>query len=202
MATADPTGAELTAAELETEREAVVGLGKFWWLFLITGVLWFIIALVILQFDDASVATVGVIVGAMFLFTGVQQFVLASLTEGGWKWLWVVFGVLLVIAGLWALFNPGATVFALADSLGFLFLLVAILWIVEAFVTRGANDLWWLGLIAGFLMLGIAFWVSGQFLIERVYTLLVFAGVWAMAQGILDIIRAFTIRKVGKIAAE
>ena len=185
---------EPTAAE----REEAVFIGKYWWLYLVTGILWLIVALVVLQIDTASAATVGFIVGFMFLFTGIQNFFLAAVTPGGWKILWIVFGVLLVIAGIWALFNPGGTFLALADSLGFLFLLIAILWIVEAFASKAENELWWLGLIAGILMLVIAFWVSGQFLIEKAYTLLIFAGAWALMSGIIDIVRAFAIRKLGR----
>jgi uncharacterized membrane protein HdeD (DUF308 family) len=43
-------------------------------------------------------------------------------------------------------------------------------------------------------MVILAFWVSGQFFLQRAVTLLVFAGVWAMIKGITDIIRAFQIR--------
>jgi uncharacterized membrane protein HdeD (DUF308 family) len=100
---------------------------------------------------------------------------------------------------MWALFNPGATTAALADSLGFLFLLVAVFWIVEAFTTRRTNDLWWLGLLSGIIMLVLSFWVAGQFFFERVYILLVFAGIWSMLTGITDIIRAFQLRKLGKL---
>lgn len=181
-------------------REAVGSMSRLWWLSLVTGILWFFIAIVILQMNAASVATVGVIVGAMFLFTGIQQFVIAAVVEG-WRWLWIVFGVLFVLAGLWALFNPGATTAALADSLGFLFLLVAIFWVIEAFATRDQNDLWWLGLLSGIIMFVLAFWVAGQFFFERVYILLVFAGIWAMLQGVTDVIRAFQLKRLGKLVA-
>lgn len=187
--------------ELTTEeRQEISGFAKLWWLWLVVGIVWLLVALVILQFDTASVKTVGVIIGVMFLFVGVQEFVMSTLVEG-WRWVWIVFGVLFVLAGLWALFNPAETVATIADSLGFLFLLVAIFWVVEAFATKGSNDLWWLGLLAGILMFVIAFWTAGQFLIERVYILLVFAGAWALMQGVIDIIRAFEIRRVGKYMA-
>jgi uncharacterized membrane protein HdeD (DUF308 family) len=42
----------------------------------------------------------------------------------------------------------------------------------------------------------MAFWTSGQFFLEKAYTLLVFAGIWAMMQGITDIVRAFAVRRV------
>ena len=43
-------------------------------------------------------------------------------------------------------------------------------------------------------MVILAFWTSGQFFIEKAYTLLVFAGIWALMQGITDIVRAFQVR--------
>jgi uncharacterized membrane protein HdeD (DUF308 family) len=45
-------------------------------------------------------------------------------------------------------------------------------------------------------MLILAFWTSGQFYIHKQYTLLVFAGIWALMHGITDLIRAFQIRQL------
>ena len=42
----------------------------------------------------------------------------------------------------------------------------------------------------------MAFWVSGQFLVVRAYTLSIFAGVWALTTGIIAIVRAFQIRNL------
>jgi uncharacterized membrane protein HdeD (DUF308 family) len=58
--------------------------------------------------------------------------------------------------------------------------------------------MWWLTLISGILMTGIAFWTSGQLFSTKAYTLLVFAGIWALMQGIVDISRAFAVRRVNK----
>lgn len=44
----------------------------------------------------------------------------------------------------------------------------------------------------------LAFWVSGQFFVVRVYTLLIFAGVWAMTTGVIDVVRAFELRELGR----
>jgi len=181
-------------------REVVGEISKWWWMWLVTGILWVVISLVILQFQGSSATTVGIIIGAMFLFMGMQDFALAFMAEG-WKWLWAIFGVIFIIAGIVAMASPKSTVAAFADVLGFLFLMVAIFWIVEAFATMEVNPLWWLGLIAGIMMLGIAFWTGSQLLITKVYTLLVFAGVWAMLHGITDMVKAFQIKKVGKVVA-
>ena len=40
----------------------------------------------------------------------------------------------------------------------------------------------------------LAFWTSGQFFIEKAYTLLVFAGIWALMQGIVHICAGFAVR--------
>jgi uncharacterized membrane protein HdeD (DUF308 family) len=67
---------------------------------------------------------------------------------------------------------------------------------VQAFAERAFNDLWWLTLISGILMVGLAFWVSGQFYLVRAYTLLIFVGIWAMTTGVIAVVRAFQIREL------
>ena len=171
-------------------------LGRFWWLWLVFGVFWILIALIVLQFDQASIATVGVLIGAMFIATSAQQFMLGALASGASKVILWIFAVLFLIAGIISLISPEDTFAGVADILGFLFLLVGVFWIIQAFVERGANELWWLGLISGIAMIILAFWTAGQFFIERAFLLLVFAGIWALFQGVGDIVKAFQIRRL------
>jgi uncharacterized membrane protein HdeD (DUF308 family) len=179
-------------------REALRGLARLWWLWLVFGIAWLLVGLVILQFDQASVTTVGVIVGLMFLATAMQQFAVAAIAERG-KWIYALFGVLFVAAGVVALISPENTFAAIADILGFLFFIVGAFWIIQAFMSREVNELWWVTLIAGILMIILAFWTGGQFFIDKAYVLLVFAGIWSLMQGMTDIIRAFQIRKLGEL---
>ena len=46
----------------------------------------------------------------------------------------------------------------------------------------------------------LAFWTAGQFFIEKAYVLLVFAGIWALMEGVGDIIRAFALRELDQEA--
>ena len=179
--------------------EAVRNLSNLWWLWLVSGVFWVAVGLVILQFDQASINTVGILIGLMFLLTSLQIFGISTLVDRGLRWLYWIFGVFMLVAAVLAFISPENTFAALADILGFLFLLVGVFWVIEAFATREVNDLWWFGLIAGILMIILAFWTGGQFFIEKQYILLVFAGIWALLQGFTDIGKAFTIRQVGRV---
>jgi len=179
--------------------EVGIALSKLWWLWLVFGVFWILVAMVILQFDQASVTTVGVLIGIMFFLSGLQQLMLGTFTSGWLKWVLWFFGLLLLIAGVIAFISPENTFAAIADILGFLFLIVGTFWIIEAFGEREYNPLWWFLLISGVAMIVLAFWTGGQFFIDKAYVLLVFAGIWALFHGVNDIFRAFQLRQLGKL---
>lgn len=177
-------------------------IGDLWWLWLAFGVFWIAVALVVLQFDRASVRTVGVLIGVMFLLSGLQQLFISRFASGAARWILLGFGVLFLVAAVISFIEPEETFAGIADVLGFLFLIVGIFWIVEAFAERDVNELWWFGLISGIAMVILGFWTAGQFFIERAYVLLVFAGIWALFHGVGDIIKAFQIRRVAKVLEE
>ena len=168
----------------------------YWWLELLTGIAWIAISAVILQFDQASITTVGVLVGFMFVFAGLETIALASVSGGATRWVAAIAAVLFLGSAVVCFINPEETFAGLADILGFLFLIVGTWWMVRAFLERAVNPLWWLTLISGILMTALAFWTAGQFFIEKAYVLLVFAGIWALMQGITNIVRAFSVREM------
>jgi hypothetical protein len=176
-------------------RGAGAQVARYWWLWLVAGIAWVIIALVILQFDQASIKTVGVLIGIMFLLSGMQQFAIAGVVAR-FRWVYLLFGVLFLAAGVISLIEPEDTFAGVADILGFLFLVVGVFWTIQAFTERDRNPFWWPGLIAGLLMIVLAFWTSGQFFIDKSYLLLVFAGIWSLMHGVTDLIRAFAVRSL------
>jgi uncharacterized membrane protein HdeD (DUF308 family) len=188
-----PSSGSMTSTLL---RPFLAQIARYWWVELLVGVLWVVIAVVVLKFNNASVVTVGVLTAIMFFLFAAEEFALAALDDSA-RWIWALFGVLLTAAGVVALIHPRNTFAALADVLGFVFLIIGVLWMVQAFTERVVNDLWWLGLISGILMIILAIWVSGEFFLDRAATLLVFAGIWALMKGVTDIVRAFQMRELG-----
>lgn len=176
-------------------RDALRKATGYWWVLLTAGIAWVAVALVILQFDQASVTTVGILVGLMFLALAVENIALSTLDVPG-RWVSALFGGLFAVSAIVCFASPSDTFAGLADTLGFLFLIIGIWWMVRAFLERAINPLWWMGLISGILMTALAFWTSGQFFIHKAYVLLVFAGIWALMQGITTMVRAFQIRAV------
>ena len=184
-------------AEQTGLREKVREISGYWWVGLVAGITWLVISLVILQFDSASVTTVSVLVGVMFLLAAVQNIAVTTLPVEH-RWVPALFSVLFLVSAVICFVDPVSTFAGLADMLGFLFLLVGVWWMAQAFLERAVNPTWWLTLISGILMTGIAFWTAGQLFATKAYTLLVFAGIWALMQGTVDIVRAFELRRINK----
>ena len=174
------------------------GIGSLWWLWLAFGIFWLAVAFVVLQFDRASITTVGVLLGAMFLLAGLQQLFIALFADGVARWVLIGFGLLLIVAAVISFAEPEDTFAGVADVLGVIFMVIGAFWIVQALVERDLNPLWWVGLITGIAMVILGFWTAGQFFIEKAYILLVFAGIWALFQGVTDLIKAFQIRRIAK----
>ena len=195
-----PRSAGTVDMESAEARQAVATAARFWWAWLVAGIVWIAASMIILQLDHRSFKVVGIALGITFILAGIQEFAVAYMTESGWKWLWVAFGVLLLGGGIWALFNPTETFLAVANIIGFVFVLIGIGWTVEALATMGSSPLAWIGIVAGILMIGLGFWAASRLLVTQAYILLVFAGVWALLHGVTDIVKAFVIRQAGKSA--
>ena len=65
-------------------RAALWRLAGPWWLFLVTGIAWLIISVMVLRFTPASVNTVGILMGVLFLLAGFNEFLAGSMTHS-WR---------------------------------------------------------------------------------------------------------------------
>jgi uncharacterized membrane protein HdeD (DUF308 family) len=184
----------MTVAVNEPTGSVETTSGPPWWLFLITGIAWLLVAMVVLRFDTTSIATVGILLGVVLLGAGFTEFGAAAVRPG-WRWAHVVMGFLFLIGGFWAFFRPINAFWALASVLGFLLVFKGSLDIVSSVIMKAVNPLWWLGLVAGILEVLLAFWVSQQFFVPRAALIIVWIGFMAIFRGITEIVLAFSLRR-------
>lgn len=186
------------------EKMYVREAGRLWWVVLLAGILWLMLSVVILRLNVTSIETVGLLIGILFLFATVNEFIVGMNLSGSWKAIHWIMAFLFALAALWCFAQPIKTFFALASILGFLLVLQGIFEITRAFMTKAENELWWLSLIAGIAFLLLAFWVSGADRLwemgERAYVILFFAGFMCLFRGLSEIVIAFALRKVSKEA--
>jgi uncharacterized membrane protein HdeD (DUF308 family) len=131
---------ERTALRSRT-RPALWRPAGFGWMFLLTGIAWLIASVLILRIATASVATVGVLMGVLFLVAMLDEFFIAAVSPS-WRWAHIVMGVLLAIGAGWALARPYNAFWALASVPGLLLILRGTFDIITAVVTKDINSAW------------------------------------------------------------
>jgi uncharacterized membrane protein HdeD (DUF308 family) len=146
-----------------------------------------------LRFTPASIATVGVLLGVLFLFGMLDEFLIASV-HFSWRWLHVVMGVIFAFGAGWSFARPYDAFWTLASILGLLLIFRDTLDIITSVDARGINSAWWLGMVAGILEILLGFWASQQFLSVQGALLLVWVGLFALFRGISEIVIAFEVR--------
>jgi uncharacterized membrane protein HdeD (DUF308 family) len=181
-------------------REVAREAAHWWWVFLLTGIAWLVVSLIIFRFDITSAATVAILFGIIAIVAGVNEFMAIGVSTTGWKIVHGILGVIFVLVGVFAFIEPGTTFEALAAVIGFFFLFKGIFDIVVAVATKGEFDLWWLQLVVGIIEIGLAFWVAGNFR-EKVILLLVYVGIVCLSKGITEIFLAFKLRSLKREVA-
>jgi len=171
--------------------------GVPWWLFLMTGLAWLVISLVVLRFNynpGTSVATVGILLGVMFLGAAINEFGISALVDG-WRWFHIALGVFFLLGALWGFVNPKEAFWALASVLGFLLVMMGTLTLITSVAGKGSNPLWGLGLVNGILEILLGFWASQQYYPARATLILIWVGFMALFRGIGEIVLAFQVKK-------
>lgn len=174
-------------------REALRQVTGTWWTFLGIGLGWIVISLVVLRMNLTSVATVGVLLGFLFLASAADEFVVA-VVRPSWVWLRVLLSVFFFVGAIWCFVNPYNAFWSLAAALGFLLTFKGFLDIFESIALQGLGGAWWLGLVTGILELGLGFWASQQYYPTRGALLLLWIGFFAMFRGISEIVVGFQLK--------
>jgi uncharacterized membrane protein HdeD (DUF308 family) len=189
-----------------TEERLIVREGaRYWWLFLISGILWLLIAWMVLRLNATSIATVGVLLGVVFLIAAINEVGVAALAPGGWKVWHYLMAAIFFLGGLYGFVRPVSTFFALASVLGLVLVFYGAFEIVRGVMSRAVNPYWWLKLVTGILLILLAFWVSGSdrvyALAQRSYLILFWVGFLALFRGFEQLMLAFAVHHAGRDAA-
>ena len=174
-------------------RAGLARLAGPWWMFLLTGIAWLILAWIALRFNPASIPTVGVLLGVYFLVATINEFFIASVMSS-WRWLHILMGIIFAFGAGWSFAQPYDAFWTLASILGLLLIFRGTLDIITSVDARTVNGIWWLGLLAGILEILLGFWASQQYLSVKGALLLIWVGLFALFRGISEIVIAFEIR--------
>jgi uncharacterized membrane protein HdeD (DUF308 family) len=179
------------------DREVVREAAGLWWLFLVTGIAWLVVSLIILRFDYTSVSAISVLFGIVAIFAGVTQFMRMGASSTGWKIFHAIFGIAFVVIGIVAFVHPGDTFQALAAVMSFFLVFAGALNIILAIATKDEIPVWWLTLVIGIVELLLGFWAAGYW--GRSAVLLVaWVGAICLTRGIAEIIFAFKLHGLKK----
>jgi uncharacterized membrane protein HdeD (DUF308 family) len=189
---------EVSALDDANVRADLREFGRSWWIFLVAGLVWIFVSLMVLQFDQTSINTISAIVGIVFLLAAVEEG-LHSVFISGWRWLHLLLCGLFIVGGVWSFAYSTMTFGVLALLLGWFLLIAGTFAIVGALMNRGV-ELWWLELVTGILMVAVAFWAVGD--PDRSGWLLVlWVGLGAFFRGLNRIVFAFQVRSLKGLSA-
>jgi uncharacterized membrane protein HdeD (DUF308 family) len=163
-----------------------------WWLFLVTGIAWLVISVIVLRFRLASVVAVGVLMGVVFFAGWFSEILIASMRVR-WRWAHLLMALVFLFAACWSFASPFGAFWALATIFGLLLIFRGSLDLVTSVSSRETSPAWWLVLTAGVLQILLGFWVSQQEFPARALLLLIWVGFFALFRGFSDILLAFEV---------
>ena len=171
----------------------IVGATRYWWLLLVTGGLWILASLAILQFNLTSVWSIAILTGIVLCLAAGAEFGAAAIAPS-LRWAHALLGIFFLAGGIAAFAWPGSTFIVLARLIGWYLLFLGAFEVIESIATR-RTEMWWLRLIVGAATIGIAFWAVHS--LERSATLLVlWVGLGALFRGFSQVFQAFEFRRV------
>jgi uncharacterized membrane protein HdeD (DUF308 family) len=171
-------------------------VGRYWWLLLLSGVAWIVVAAIVLRFDYNSVVAVAVLFGVLAISIGTVEFALAMISSRWWRLLHGLLGAIFVVTGVVAFFKPGNTFVGLAAVISFYFIFAGTWNLVSSLSMRNVPG-WWIQLVSGLIELGLGFWAAGSWRVSA-SLLVAFVAALTLLRGVTQISLAFSLRSILK----
>ena len=166
-----------------------------WWLFLITGIAWILVSLIVLRFDYTTVSAISILFGCVAIAAGVLEVGVTLLAPGWWKLLNAFLAVVFIASAVTAFVHPGDTFEALAAVFSFFLIFAGSFDIIESISARRVIEVWWLQLVGGIVELLLGFWAAGYYGRSAVL-LIAWVAAFAVIRGVRDFVFAFRIREL------
>jgi uncharacterized membrane protein HdeD (DUF308 family) len=173
-------------------REAAESAARYWWLFIVTGVCWLAVSMIIFRFDYTTVLAIGVLFGSIAIVAGVLEVAAGAASSGGWAVLHFLLGAVFLFVGVLSFFTPGDTFVALAALVSFFFAFAGAFDIVTSIATRTEAPFWWVQLVSGIFEVALGFWAAGYWN-RSVVLLVAFVGASTLFRGIAAIVFGFKL---------
>jgi uncharacterized membrane protein HdeD (DUF308 family) len=180
-----------------TVRTEVREMSGVWWWFLILGIFWVLFGMYMLSYRIGSLAVLAAFVGVAFLFGGASQLVVATRVQG-WRWLFIVLGILGVVAGIITFVWPHITLYVVSVLVAWYLLIFGVIHIVDA-LAGPKLPWWWTELLLGVAELVLGIWAVRSWQ-RSLFTLLTLVGIWAIFHGVTEIFASFALRQAGRRA--
>jgi uncharacterized membrane protein HdeD (DUF308 family) len=166
-----------------------------WWLLLITGLAWMVVAIILLRFDYTSVYSISLLFGFVAIAAGLFEIGATFMAPGWWKLLHAILALVFIAAGIVAFVSPVDTFASLAAIFSFFLIFAGGFDIVMSIAFRKDIEVWWLQLIGGIILVALGFWAAGYY--GRSAVLLVaWVAAFAIIRGVRDIVAAFRVREL------
>jgi uncharacterized membrane protein HdeD (DUF308 family) len=184
----------MTAFSAASERT----LGRLlppWWVFLLLGIGWSVIAVILLRFDYTSVKSISILFGIVAIVAGILEIMTTIIASGWWKLLYAILAIVFIAAGIVSFIHPGDTFLALAAVFSFFLIFAGTFDIITSISARHEVEVWWLQLIGGIIEVVLGFWAAGYY--GRSAVLLVaWVAAFAIIRGVTNIVMAFRVHSV------
>jgi uncharacterized membrane protein HdeD (DUF308 family) len=183
-----------TISKIFNIAERAERVGRYWWLLLLSGIAWIVVAAIVFRFDYASVVAVAVLFGVLAIAIGIVEFGLAMLSSRWWRLLHWLLGVIFVATGIVAFFKPGNTFVGLAAVISFYFIFAGVWNVVSSLSMRNVPG-WWIQLVSGLVELGLGYWAAGSWQVSA-SLLVAFTAAMTLIRGVTQISLAFSLHSI------
>jgi uncharacterized membrane protein HdeD (DUF308 family) len=163
-----------------------------WWMLAVTGVVWLVFGMVVLQLDLASASSLRLAAGLLLILAAFSH-LLNTQVAVRWQWLHGALAAAFFVTGMVALVWPDPTYLALTRIIAWFLLVKGTADVFLALAARPGDRLWGLSAVVGLLEIAVGFAVAGV-PAGSIPLLPLWVGLIALSKGVTDLFQAFELR--------